>query len=330
MKYVLAPLAEFTDAPFRLMCAAGGADKAYTEMVSAAALAHGHTPTRIMMEAMPGEAPLACQIFGADEREVAFAAREASALRGNGGGPRFTEVNLNAGCPMPRIIRSGAGAALVSRPDKVFRLLKAMKEECSLPVTLKTRLGPHRDTVTVFELLDAAQQAGAAEIIVHARSVGQKHGGPVNLELLAEVVRRSRIPVTGNGSVSGPDSAAAMAATGVSAVMIGRASLSDPGIFARLKGEGRPAENWAARHLAAILEFRRTLAVKFPECRVPGEDAYASLKARTHLCRYISGRPGAAALRARLNSAKTLAEVEAVLFAQDGQEARQCGVHAPL
>lgn len=319
MKYVLAPLADFTDAPFRLMCGAGGADMTYTEMVSAAALQHGHVPTRTMMETMPGEKPVACQVFGSEEVELAHAAREVSGLRGLDGGPRFAEINLNAGCPMPRIVRSGSGAALVSDPGRVFRLLKAMKEQTDLPVTLKTRLGPHRNNPTVFELLDAAQSAGASGIIVHARSVGQKHGGPVDLGLLAEVVRRAKIPVTGNGSVVDAETAAAMAAAGVSSIMVGRAALPDPGVFARIKGERRPHADWARLHLAAILEFRRLLAERFPGGRVPDEDSFASLKARTHLFRYFSGRPGAAALRARMNSVRTLADVEAAFSMMDGQ-----------
>ena len=313
MKYVLAPLADFTDAPFRLLCFEAGADMAYTEMVSAAALFHGHRPTRHLMETMPGEGPVACQLFGADEREIAFAARAAAGLKDDAGGRRFCELNLNAGCPMPRIMAMGSGAALVTDPGKVYRLLAAMAENTSLPVTLKTRLGPHKATPTVFELLDAAERAGAKGIVVHARSTGQKHGGPVDLDLLAEVAGRARIPVTGNGGVRDEASARAMEATGVAAVMVGRTALSDPGVFARLKGLPAPGTRWAARHVELLLEFRRRLAERYPEDHVPGEDGYVSVKMHTHLFRYFKGVPGAAALRARLNSIRTLAEVREIV-----------------
>ena len=313
MKYVLAPLADFTDAPFRRLCFEAGADMAYTEMVSAAALFHGHRPTRHLMETMPGEGPVACQLFGADEREIAFAARAADALLDDCGGPRFCELNLNAGCPMPRIMATGSGAALVTDPEKVYRLLKAMAENTSLPVTLKTRLGPHRATPTIFELLDAAESAGAKGIVVHARSVGQKHGGPTDLVLLGEVVRRARIPVTGNGSVRDVESARAMEATGVAAVMVGRTALSDPGVFAKLKALPAPAVPWAERHIDLLLEFRRRLAEKFPEDRLQPEDDYVSAKMRTHIFRYFKGVPGASALRARIHAVKTLAEARAVV-----------------
>jgi tRNA-dihydrouridine synthase B len=316
MKFVLAPLAGFTDAPFRLMCTQGGADFTYTEMVSAAALAHGSSPTRHLMEVLPGEGPVACQLFGAKEEELAFAARAVSELADDGRA-RFSEINLNAGCPMTKVTKSGAGAKLVEDPAKIYRLLKAMTEVTDRPVTLKTRLGPHPARTAVFEILDAAERAGAKGLCVHARYTSQLHGGATHLDLLAEVVRRARIPVTGNGSVVDRRTAQAMAATGVAAVMVGRAALADPGIFARLKGETPVADRsvWVVRHLAALLAFRRQLAAAYPDDHVPGEDGYASVKMHTHLFRYFSGRPGAAALRARLNTVRTLAEIRSIIAA---------------
>lgn len=316
MKFVLAPLAGFTDAPFRLMCTLGGAALTYTEMVSAAGLAHGSSPTRHLMEVLPGEGPVACQLFGSKEDELAFATREAAALK-TGDAPRFAEINLNAGCPMTKVTKGGAGAKLVEDPEKIYRLLKAMVSATDLPVTLKTRLGPHPARTAVFEILDAAEQAGAKGLTVHARYTSQMHGGTVHLDILSEVVARARIPVTGNGSVVDAKSARLMADTGVSAIMVGRAALPDPGVFARLGGmqcvDGEESPRWVERHLAALLDFRRRLAEAFPGDHVPGEDGYASVKMHTHLFRYFNGRPGAAALRARLNSVRTLSEIREII-----------------
>ena len=207
MRYVLAPLAGFTDAPFRRLCFEGGADFAYTEMVSAAGLAHGSSPTRQLMETMPGEGALGCQIFGANESDVAYAA---------GAVPdRFSEINLNAGCPVRKVVKEGAGAKLAEDPEKVYRLLRAMKGSTRLPVTLKTRLGPRPDRNLSLELLDAAERAGAAGVVFHARFTSQMHGGATHLDLLAEIAARAKVPVTGNGSVVDAKSAAAMAAPGV-------------------------------------------------------------------------------------------------------------------
>lgn len=300
MKYVLAPLAGFTDAPFRRLCCEGGAALTYTEMVSAAGLAHGSSPTRHLMETMEGEGPVACQLFGSKESELAFAVREV---------PRaFVEINLNAGCPMTKVTREGAGAKLAEDPQKIYRLLKAMTENTDRPVTLKTRLGPRPDCTTIFEIVDAAERAGAKGIIVHARYTSQLHGGAVHLDTLAEVVRRSSVPVTGNGSVVDAKSAAAMAATGVDAIMIGRAALAHPSIFTDWRKGGDPI-----LHLKYLLAFREQLAAKYPQDHIPSPDGFASVKLHTHLFRYFSGRPGAAALRARLNSIRTLAEIQKVL-----------------
>lgn len=313
MKYALAPLAGFTDAPFRRLCAQLGADLAYTEMVSAAGLAHGSSPTRHLMELLPGEGPVACQLFGSNPDELALSAREADATG------RFAEINLNAGCPVPRIVREGAGSALVKKPELVHELLKAMVRETKLPVTLKTRPGPRPDRVLLWELLDAAETAGARGITLHARFTSQNHGGDVHLDLLAELVRRAKIPVGGNGGVVDANTARAMAETGVDTVMIGRGAVARPWIFRELKGLPPldlgtvPAKTLFLRHLDAILEFRDFLAQKYPDDHVPGMDGVVSVKLHTHLFRYFAGRPGAGELRRRLNAIRTLAEVRALL-----------------
>ena len=309
MKLVLAPLAGFTDAPFRRLCHEGGADLVYTEMVSAAGLAHGSSPTRHLMETMTGEGDVACQIFGAKESDIALATRVCSETG------RFCELNLNAGCPMTKVTREGAGAKLVEDPEKIHRLLKAMTENTDLPVTLKTRLGPHPQRTTIFEIVDAAERAGAKGLVLHARYTSQMHGGAVHLDLLRDVVTRAHVPIVGNGSVVDPASLAAMAETGVAGVMIGRAALARPSIFAELKGElvDSSLVSPVSRHLRYLLEFRRQLAARFPNDHVPGEDGFASVKMHTHLFRYFNGRPGAAALRARLNTVRTLAEINDII-----------------
>lgn len=319
MKYVLAPIAGFTSAPFRRLCSRRGADLTYTEMVSAAGLAHGSSPTRHLMEVLPGEGPVACQLFGSNPEELSFAAAEADRTG------RFVELNLNAGCPMPKIVHEGAGAALLRDPGLVHRCLVAMKGATSLPVTLKTRPGPRPDRVLLFELIDAAVAAGAAGFILHARFTSQMHGGAANLDLLAEAVSRSPIPVTGNGGVYNRTTAKAMAATGVDSIMIARAALANPWIFGDLRSQGTADEVEGAvrrfhlqneayhEHLASILEFREQLAAAYPDDHVSSPDGFATIAMHTHLFRYFSGRPGAAELRRRLNEVRTIAEMESAV-----------------
>ena len=314
MTFALAPIAGFTNAAFRLMAARGGADLSYTEMVSAAGLFHGSSPTRHLLEVLPGEGPVACQLFGSVPDELAFSAREVSALG------RFSEINLNAGCPVPRIVKEGAGSALVSRPERVHALLSAMIAETSLPVTLKTRPGPRPDRVLMFELLDAAESAGAAGITLHARFTSQSHGGDVHLDLLAELVRRAKIPVAGNGGVTDAPTAHAMAETGVAAIMVGRAALSNPYVFAELKrsfgDRSAPAAHPASatlflEHLDALKALHAQISAAFPGDRLPDLDAWTVVAVRTHLFRYFSGMPGAARFRRRMVSAGTIADVMA-------------------
>ena len=305
-KYVLAPIAGFTNAAFRVMAANGGADLTYTEMVSAAGLAHGSSPTRHLLETLPGEGPVACQLFGANPDELAFATREVAALG------RFAEINLNAGCPVPRIVKEGAGAALVKKPELVHGLLSAMVEETDLPVTLKTRPGPRPDKVLMFELLAAAEAAGAKGITLHARFTSQNHGGEVHLDLLAELVRRAKIPVTGNGGVKDAESARAMAETGIAAIMVGRAALTNPAVFAELKGAAHHARDPIAvfhEHLELLKALHAQISAHFTGDHLPPLDAWVSMAARTHLFRYFSGMRGAGELRRRLSAARTLADV---------------------
>lgn len=307
MKLVLAPIAGFTNAAFRLMAARGGADLTYTEMVSAAGLAHGSNPTRHLMEVLPGEGPVACQLFGSKPDELAFSAREAAALG------RFVEINLNAGCPVPRIVKEGSGSALVKNPQLVHDLIAAMVAESNgVPVTLKTRPGPRPDNVLMLELLDAAETAGAKGIALHARFTSQNHGGEVHLDLLSELVRKAKIPVTGNGGIVDSETLRAMADTGVSAIMIGRGALSDPYVFAKLKGsdfEPLPPERLFRENLDALIALHRQIAERFPADRLPTLDFWTTGAVRTHLFRYFAGRPGAGEFRRRLMSLRTLDEV---------------------
>ena len=313
MKFTLAPIAGFSNAAFRLLATQGDADMTYTEMVSAAGLAHGSSPTRHLLETLPGEGPVACQLFGSVPEELAFSAREVTALG------RFVELNLNAGCPVPRIIHEGSGAALVNKPELVHDLLAAMVAETDLPVTLKTRPGPRPDKVLMLELLDAAESAGAKGIVLHARFTSQSHAGDVHLGLLADLVQAARLPVTGNGGVKDPQTARAMAETGVSAIMVGRAAIPDPYVFASLKGDDsvvRPdAKGLFLRHVEALKALFAQTAANFPGDRLPPLDAWIVGFVRTHLFRYFAGMPGVAKFRRQLASGITLAEIESLVNA---------------
>ena len=313
MKYVLAPLADYTNAAFRRLCHGFGADLTYTEMVSAAALAHGSSPTRHLLETLPGEGPVACQLFGHNPNELAFAAREVAALK------RFVSIDLNAGCPMPRIVQGGDGAALVRDPQLVRDCLAAIRAETDLPVTLKTRPGPSPDKIAMFELLDAAESTGCAGLTIHGRFTSQKHGGDIHYDLIAELVQRAHMPITGNGNVYDRHTSDLMAQTGVSAVMIGRAALKNPWLFSDLKAdaEATSGDVLVARqnavfqdHVASLVELHAQLSQRFPDDHVPPLGDYLLGFVRTHLFHYFRGRPNVAVFRRQLNGIHTLAELQ--------------------
>ncbi len=313
MRLVLAPLADYTDAPFRLLCGEFGAEMAYTEMISAAALMHDHAKTFLMLEKADSEVPLGCQIFGAHEEEIAYAAREVEKVK-----ERFVELNLNAGCPMPRLIRADSGACLAADPERTYSLLSAMKAETSLPVTLKTRPGPSPDRVTLFELLDAAERAGASAFILHGRFTSQMHTGPVCFDLMAETVSRAHIPVIGNGGVCDEATARLIAQTGVAAVMVARSAFHKPWVFSEIRsGQNLDSPEMyfktARRHLELVLRFRDELAARHPDAHIPDADACAALVARTKIFRYFKAMPNVAALRARISAVTTVEDLRAIL-----------------
>ncbi len=311
---MLAPLAGFTDAPFRLLCSQGGAARVYTEMASAAGLAHGSGPTLRLLDTMPGEATVHAQIFGNNEDDIAAATRIVASLK------RFAAIDLNTGCPMPRIRAEGSGSALLESPEKIYRMLRAMKAESGgTPITLKTRPGPRPSQENMLEIVACAEEAGVSEIALHARFASRAHGGPPLLDKLAECVKAAKVPVIGNGGVVDRASCEAMAATGVAGIMIGRAALGDPWIFRRLAapegeaGDFPDAFETFARHVGLVKEFAAMTNAAHPDIQPVDVDAYVSARFRLHLYRYFAGMRGAAAMRREMNGISSLAGAEAAV-----------------
>ena len=178
----LAPMAEFTAPPMRVLCEDFGAARTYTEMVNAEGLCRGSEKTLFLLETFPEERHVWAHLYGADPARLAEAARRAEALG------RFEGIDLNAGCPVPRITAQGAGAALLKDLPRLGKILEAMVKAVSLPVTLKTRLGPHPQAPTWRETLRVAREAGVAAVTFHARYTSQGHAGGTHLGTLAEIV----------------------------------------------------------------------------------------------------------------------------------------------
>ena len=310
----LAPVAGYTDVAFRSICAEMGASFAYTEMVSAEALARGSSKTQRLMSRAKGEAKYAVQIFGAAPetmRKAAHIVLEATSA---------DCIDINAGCPVPKIVKTGAGAALTKEPKALFAATKSVVDAAQehaaatggapVPVTVKIRAGWDESRLTWKEAAFAALEAGAAAVTLHPRTRAQMYEGYARWELIARLKEEVAskfpgIPVFGSGDLFTAEAACAMLAeTSCDGVMFARGALGNPFIFRQTKallqgGEAAPVTD-GERMAAAWREF---LLLKDEI----GEKS-ACLEMRKRFCAYTKGMAGGAALRKRIVSASTAEE----------------------
>lgn len=221
---LLAPMAGITDSPFRVLCIEGGAGIVCAEMVSAHALHYGSARSGRMLRVSDKEHPVSMQIFGSDEETIALAAKNAQDAGAD-------IVDLNAGCPVKKINKAGAGCVLMKDPVKLARLVAAAVKNVSVPVTLKTRISLNHTEFLGAELAKLAESEGAAAVIMHARAASDVHSGPPNVDALARVCAAVKIPVIGNGGVLNARDAQTFFQAGCAGVMIGRGAVGNPCIF---------------------------------------------------------------------------------------------------
>lgn len=303
-----APIAGYSDAAFRAVCLAGGADLCFTEMVSAEALDRGSAKTRELLARAEGESMLAPQLFGGKPEVLARAL--ALILPAE---PSI--VDLNCGCPVPKIIKAGAGSALMRDPSRVAAIFRAMRAEAGdVPLSAKIRLGWDGATMNFLDVADAACSEGASMVTLHSRTKAQGYAGKADWAALKElaVFLRAKHPgvaVVGSGDLFGPLAARAMIeATGCDAVMYARGAVGDPFVFGQARAvlEGRdpapvPPE---ARVEAARRQLRLSVGIY-------GERGACSLM-RKHVAAYTKGLPGGAELRREAVSSSSVADYERV------------------
>lgn len=225
----LAPMAGVTDGPFRALCLRGGAGVVCAEMVSAHAVHYGNARSTRMLQIDPREKPVSMQIFGSDEATIAEAARAAQERGAD-------IIDINAGCPVKKINKAGAGCVLMKDPVHLGRLVAAAVKAVNVPVTLKTRIALKRSTILGPEIARIAESEGAAAVMMHARAAEDMHAGAPNLEALAAVCAAVKIPVFGNGGIDGPDMAKKFFDAGCAGLLIGRAAVGNPYIFRDIEG----------------------------------------------------------------------------------------------
>ena len=295
--FILAPLAGYTDLPFRRLCREFGAGLVVSEMISCHGLIYEQAKTLAMLASSPAERPVAFQLFGADPLIMGRAAAMMSAFQ-----PDLIDINM--GCPVKKVTKRGAGAALMQDPKLAAEIIKNVIDNSTVPVTIKTRIGVDSRHISAVSFARMAEDAGVAAITVHGRTWAQGFTGTADWEIIARVKEAVGLPVIGNGDIqSHAQGLTMMRESGCDGVMIGRAALGNPWVFAP---EGKPADlspllAGVSRHLQLIEQMMTT------------DHAPGCIK--NHLGRYFKGLPESARYRKMIYDCKDLPALHEALTA---------------
>lgn len=299
-KIILAPMAGITNLPFRLINREFGIGLAFTEMISANGLIRGMKKTLHYLDSQDDDRPLGVQIFGTEPSILADAARIVTDL-----GVDLLDINM--GCPVKKVVKTGAGAALMKDPPRIKAILEAVRAGTSLPLTVKIRAGWRPQQVNVLEIAKIAEESGVDAVIVHPRTADQGFSGRADWSLIEKVKAQLKIPVIGNGDIlCGADALRMMQITGCDAVMVGRGCLGNPWIFreigACLHGGVEPTPPSLLQREQMI---RRHLMMEMAAAGdIPGLKTF-----RKHLLWYTKGLKGGAMFRQTISTEEDKIEV---------------------
>lgn len=302
--YVLAPMAGVTDLPFRLLCKEQGAGLLCMEMVSAKAIQYHNKNTEALLEIHPQELPVSLQLFGSDPDVISEIAKQIEELP-------FAILDINMGCPVPKIVKNGEGSALMKQPKLVYEIVSKTVKAIQKPVTVKIRKGFDDDHINAVEIAKIVEEAGGAAIAVHGRTREQYYSGKADWDIIRQVKESVSIPVIGNGDVTSGECAIAMKKeTGCDGVMIGRGAQGNPWIFSELlayEQTGKMPPRPSAIELKNMMLRHARLQIQYKG------DYLGIREMRKYVAWYTSGIPNSAKLRNEINMVASYEELEELL-----------------
>ena len=304
-RFIMAPMAGVTDRAFRQICRDCGAALTVSEMISTRALLFQDKKTRQLLQLDPNEKPGWIQIFGHEPESMAEGAVKALEISG------AELLDINMGCPAPKIVRGGDGSALMRDPKQASAVIRAVVDAVSVPVTVKFRKGWDEESVNYLDFARMVQDSGASAVTLHGRTRTQMYAGQADWDAIAQVKQTLHIPVIANGDVSSPEDARRILAhTGADGVMIGRGALGNPWLFAQCQAMDDGKEIPSSPEL---VERLRTARVQIELAREYKGERIAMLEARKHLAWYVKGIRGTKKLKAKISGLTSLDQLEELL-----------------
>lgn len=303
-RYILGPMAGVTDLPFRLLCKEQGAGLLCMEMVSAKAILYNNKNTETLLEIHPDEQPVSLQFFGSDPKIMSEMAKRVEERP-------FDIMDINMGCPVPKVVKNGEGSALMKNPKLVHEIVSAMVKAINKPVTVKIRKGFDDTCINAVEMAKIIEDAGAAAVAVHGRTREQYYSGTADWEIIRQVKEAVSIPVIGNGDVTSPQKAEELVKqTGCDGIMIARGAQGNPWIFSEMiayEQTGQLPDRPARREVREMMLRHARLQLQYK-----GE--YLGIREmRKHVAWYTKGLQGSAKLREEINRVESYAELEELL-----------------